>query len=592
MESQNLPTLIVQILRDAGRPLLAREIAEALSKRLGVQIDRGQVNRSLYNPNLRTVVAQDNSYRWTLKGPNAPPADHAQETHQMPPEASSLGSHDGRGYLSHILGYYLDCVREDRETKAECYLSDLNKNYLALPLAQEWQLSGGAALTLPLGREASFFLKSLRQTGSNAALYYGYPVFVKWVERSQKGWTGGFVSPVFLQQIEFSLDGSDLHPRLIPEWPRVNSTFTEAAFLTPKERHDFLDSLGLLIAEGDPPEDGIAEIVRRMVSLGSPIREVESLDPERLTLEPLISRLSATGLYNRAILVIGERFNYTQGLEHELPKIREEGMDSALNKSALRFFFGSAQSGSAEVSDVPLVEVVSLNEEQRQAVRSALCNDLTVVTGPPGTGKSQIVTTILANAYLRGQRVLFTSRNHKAIDVVETRTNSLSSVPIVIRTGAKAGERNLRSELLEFLTRILSISATDQDRRAYQESTEKIAALQTARARLWDQFERLRQTRNRVDLLDQEITRLEESLQPEVWNHIQHLEVFPKIPELPQAVAALEYFRRGLGPILRLVRWFRRKDLLNAVASAGQVLRSHAWLGDHPTELSPANFEE
>lgn len=323
------------------------------------------------------------------------------------------------------------------------------------------------------------------------------------------------MSPVFCQQIEFSLDGSDLHLRLVPEWPRVNSTFTEAVFPTPEERRNFLESLGLLTAEGDPPEDGIAEIVRRMASLGSPAREMKPLDPENLTVEPPISTLSATGLYNRAILVLGERSKFTQGLERELAMIRDEGIDSALSKSVLRFFFASTQPSSAEVSDVPLVEVVPLNEEQRQAVRSAFCNDLTVVTGPPGTGKSQIVTTILANAYLNGQRVLFTSRNHKAVDVVETRTNGLASVPIVIRTGTKAGERNLRSELLEFLTRILSISATDQDRRTHQESTEKIAALQTARAKLWDRLERLRQVRNRVDLLDQESMRLEESLPAE-----------------------------------------------------------------------------
>ncbi|MBI2504460.1 MAG: AAA family ATPase [Candidatus Latescibacteria bacterium] len=590
MESQNLPTLIVQILRDAGRPLLAREIAEALSKRLGGPIDRGQVNRSLYNPNLRTVVAQDNSYRWTLKGSNAPPVDHAQQTHQISPEASSLDSHDEKGRLSRVLDYYLECVREDGGIEAECYLSGLNKSYLVPPLAQEWQLGGGVALTPSLGQEASDFLKSLRQKGNNAALYYGYPVFVKWIKRSRSGWAGGFVSPVFCQQIEFSLDGSDLHLRLAPGWPRVNSAFTETVFPTPEERRNFLDSLGLLTMEGDPPEDGIAEIVRRMVYLGSPTAEMEPLDPENLALAPPVSSLSATGLYNRTILVLGERAKFTQGLERELTMIRDEGMDSALSKSALRFFFGSAQSSSADTGDVPLVEVVSLNEEQRQAVRSALCNDLTVVTGPPGTGKSQIVTTILANAYLKGQRVLFTSRNHKAIDVVEARTNGLSSVPIVIRTGTKAGERNLRSEILQFLTQVLSIAATEQDRRADQESTEKIVALQTSRARLWDQLERLRQTRNRVDLLDQEITRLEEHLPPEVWSQIQHLEASPKVPELPQAVAALEYLCRDLGPILRLIRWFRKKGLLNRVASAEQALRSHAWLGEPPAEISPTNF--
>ena len=35
----------------------------------------------------------------------------------------------------------------------------------------------------------------------------------------------------------------------------------------------------------------------------------------------------------------------------------------------------------------PLLETLPLNTEQREAVRRALANPLTVVTGPPGTGK-------------------------------------------------------------------------------------------------------------------------------------------------------------------------------------------------------------
>ena len=49
-----------------------------------------------------------------------------------------------------------------------------------------------------------------------------------------------------------------------------------------------------------------------------------------------------------------------------------------------------------------LVEVVPLNDEQRRAVHAGLERPLTVVTGPPGTGKSQVVIALLANAYLRG----------------------------------------------------------------------------------------------------------------------------------------------------------------------------------------------
>ena len=44
-------------------------------------------------------------------------------------------------------------------------------------------------------------------------------------------------------------------------------------------------------------------------------------------------------------------------------------------------------------SDV--LEILPLNAEQKKAVSKAISNDITVVTGPPGTGKSQVVISIL-----------------------------------------------------------------------------------------------------------------------------------------------------------------------------------------------------
>ena len=49
---------------------------------------------------------------------------------------------------------------------------------------------------------------------------------------------------------------------------------------------------------------------------------------------------------------------------------------------------------------------VALNAEQRRATASLLTRDITVVTGPPGTGKSQVVSSTVANARLSGLKVV------------------------------------------------------------------------------------------------------------------------------------------------------------------------------------------
>src|SRR6185436_12854620 len=63
-----------------------------------------------------------------------------------------------------------------------------------------------------------------------------------------------------------------------------------------------------------------------------------------------------------------------------------------------------------------VVETCSLNAEQREAVASLLTENVTVITGPPGTGKSQVATAAMANARLQDMPVLCASRNHKALD--------------------------------------------------------------------------------------------------------------------------------------------------------------------------------
>ena len=61
------------------------------------------------------------------------------------------------------------------------------------------------------------------------------------------------------------------------------------------------------------------------------------------------------------------------------------------------------------------------------------------MTGPPGTGKSQVISEIIINSLFNGQTVLFTSKNHKAVDVVVERLNSLSNTPPILRLGDENG---------------------------------------------------------------------------------------------------------------------------------------------------------
>ena len=84
----------------------------------------------------------------------------------------------------------------------------------------------------------------------------------------------------------------------------------------------------------------------------------------------------------------------------------------------------------AEVADVDLDELgtalpVSADSSQLTAVAEAVGGRTFVLEGPPGTGKSQTITNLLAHAMLSGRRVLFVAEKKAALDVVKKRLEAV-----------------------------------------------------------------------------------------------------------------------------------------------------------------------
>lgn len=79
----------------------------------------------------------------------------------------------------------------------------------------------------------------------------------------------------------------------------------------------------------------------------------------------------------------------------------------------------SPSSPSSQQGGLPCVE--SADGSQVRAVADALRLGRLVIEGPPGTGKSQTITNLIACALHRGKTVLFISEKMAALDVVRTR---------------------------------------------------------------------------------------------------------------------------------------------------------------------------
>jgi superfamily I DNA and/or RNA helicase/very-short-patch-repair endonuclease len=156
-------------------------------------------------------------------------------------------------------------------------------------------------------------------------------------------------------------------------------------------------------------------------------------------------------LKDRRVFKIGsilasESSQYTIGLEKEYKRLIKlvQYDPSILSGTSLEALFDNKipENNIQEIKEDFFYEPFKLDSHQRKAVKSSFEKKITIITGPPGTGKSQVVSSIIINSILNGKNVLFASKNNKAIDVVTNRINDefQKNYPLIFRLGGKNPE--------------------------------------------------------------------------------------------------------------------------------------------------------
>ncbi len=108
--------------------------------------------------------------------------------------------------------------------------------------------------------------------------------------------------------------------------------------------------------------------------------------------------------------------------------------------------------GDADIDDVlppqALQHVVDADSSQALAIAEAAAGRTLVVKGPPGTGKSQTITNIIAAAAAQGKKVLFVAEKMAALDVVHRRLKQAGLGPLALELHSnKISKRTVLEEL-------------------------------------------------------------------------------------------------------------------------------------------------
>ena len=141
-----------------------------------------------------------------------------------------------------------------------------------------------------------------------------------------------------------------------------------------------------------------------------------------------------------------------------------------------------------DISDVELKEdetplsdtltPLPADSSQWEAIALSQTGKTFVLHGPPGTGKSQTITNIIANALRDGKRVLFVAEKQAALSVVKKRLDSLGFGDFCLELHSN---KTHKTDVLQKLQNILSL-AGEGERVRLKEKSEGIEELKSGLA--------------------------------------------------------------------------------------------------------------
>jgi superfamily I DNA and/or RNA helicase len=185
------------------------------------------------------------------------------------------------------------------------------------------------------------------------------------------------------------------------------------AFVNPALKKKLEDEFGLEL-----PED--EEISRE--NLKESLSEIEDL---------VTGGLDRAKVENRFVLGIFDfqRVSLYNDLEENREAIKEDAIVKALNDDYSDIDddvdIPSQDELDDEIDPEDTYQVVDADPSQQVAIEAAKSGKSFVLEGPPGTGKSQTITNIIAEKLAEGEKVLFVSQKKAALEVVK---NNLDEV--------------------------------------------------------------------------------------------------------------------------------------------------------------------
>lgn len=272
---------------------------------------------------------------------------------------------------------------------------------------------------------------ALEENGANT-LYLALGM-LRWFENKRS--TKARYAPIILLPIEMvrksAAQGYVI--RLRDDDPQMNITLLE------KLKQDF----GIVVKGVDPlPADDHGIDIRRVLTI---MRKAVMEQPHWDVLET-----ATLGIFSFSQFVMWNDIrNRTEDLMRN--KVVRSLIDGKLSWDAQPLEIG------ARVDENNVLLPMPADASQLHAIQAACAGKSFVLHGPPGTGKSQTITSLIANALAQGKSVLFVAEKMAALEVVQKRLDNIGIGPFCLELHSN---KSKKKDVLEQLRKATEVTKT------------------------------------------------------------------------------------------------------------------------------------
>lgn len=480
-----------------------------------------------------------------------------------------------------LLNYYQYCITADNEPHSWLKPGEEGRRFVVLR-GRERLISGDldADGFMPIPDEAKSLVDS--SDPDEVGLWCGYPMVALRDKRNAMK-----LAPLVMRRLEVvERYGQKLLETYGPVQPHPDLV---ADLLSEDDK----DALLATFTQEWPPggHHQMVQALRHLLTQELEIADVEKLNPVELS-EKLDLRSANTGARNAAVIFQARREDSsTKALLKDLTWIANR--PHTIRGTALEALLDNDR--HVLRAGYNLVTPMLANAGQLAIIDAAMTRRLTVGTGPPGTGKTQLVVNLSATAIGSDQSVLIASTNNEAVDEVWRRAEKLAPGAIV-RTGSVDNGKPKEKASLAQLQRLRvehHVQTSLARLRAAQHENEKVqdelAALAQTEARLLQLGERRAELADRLGLALRSLT---ETFAREMQSQVQRLAgvwLFPAtrrrrwlrlagldLPPSQQVFDELTEFascEKQWRAALRACGDIRDEDLVNAMENSDERVR-------------------